>query len=80
MDQNRFKNLTSDSRRLTPYTLGNSNDVLRYTRVIPKALEPIRKSPRATGYDLRSASDYTIPQRGGRILVDTGIKVQLQKN
>ena len=51
---------------------------LKYTKVIPDAFPPTKGSPKAAGYDLKSAEDVTVCARG-KALVDTGLKIELPK-
>lgn len=50
--------------------------VLRWAKLTDKALEPIRGSKRAAGFDLRSAYDVTVPAHG-KAIVKTDLQVQV---
>ena len=49
---------------------------LKFCKVHPLAVAPVRTSTMAAGYDLSSVESITIPSKG-RALVSTGLKIQL---
>lgn len=50
--------------------------VLRFVKLTEKALTPKKGSPKAAGFDLRSAYDATVPARG-KELIKTDLQIKL---
>ncbi|KAL7741762.1 hypothetical protein ACLKA6_000371 [Drosophila palustris] len=54
----------------------DKNCVLRFAKITANALEPVRGSEKAAGFDLRSAYDLVVPARG-KAIVKTDLQVQV---
>lgn len=50
--------------------------ILKYQKLVEDAFAPIKATPQAAGFDLRSIEDYIIPPQSIQI-VRTGIKIEL---
>lgn len=53
-----------------------SSCVLKFSKILPEANNPVKGSTKAAGYDLKSAVECVVPPRG-KALVDTGLVIEL---
>lgn len=58
---------------------GETVKILRFAKLTKQAYAPVKATPHAAGFDLRSAYDYEIPAHGYK-LVKTDLQIALPEN